>query len=292
MNKIKLLIQYIRTNPNIETKDLDAFISKINQIHSQGLDHLHFIADFDFTMTQFFHLGNRSMSSHSIINKSTFCSQQVKDKLSLLFSTFHPFEINHDITVQEKTEKMIEWWTKEHEILVSLGLTRKDLEGCVDQNPVTFRPFLKELIDLATDLNVPFLVFSAGLGDVIEIVLKKAGLFTRDMAIVSNRMEFSQDKIVGFKDPLIHTLNKNEAAMDGEHYDKVKDRDNVILMGDSIGDLHMADGIPHKTKLTVGFLNTDVDKLRDLYLQKFDIVLTNDTTLETLFLLLQVLQCP
>ncbi|KAJ3271642.1 hypothetical protein HDV01_006512 [Terramyces sp. JEL0728] len=292
MNKVELLIDYIKANPDIETKNLDSVVNKINQIHSQGLDHLHFIADFDFTMTRFFHLGLRSMSSHSIINKSTYCSQDVKDKLSVLFSTFHPFELDHDITLEEKTVKMIEWWTSEHEILVSLGLTQSDLEACVDQNPVTFRPFLKELIDLATKLNVPFLVFSAGLGDVIEIVLKKAGLLTRDMAIVSNRMEFGQDKIIGFKEPLIHTLNKNEAAMDKEHYDKVKDRDNVILMGDSIGDLHMADGIPHKTKLTVGFLNTNVQNLRDLYLEKFDIVLTNDTTLETLYLLLQVLQNP
>lgn len=121
-------------------------------------------------------------------------------------------------------------------------------------------------------------------------MLRKAGLFTRDMAIVSNWMDFKDDKIVGFKEPLIHTLNKNEAAMDQEHFDKVKDRDNVILMGDSIGDLHMADGVPHKTKLTVGFLNTDVDRLRSLYLEKFDIVLCNDTNLETLLLLLKVLE--
>lgn len=56
------------------------------------------------------------------------------------------------------------------------------------------------------------------------------GLWTDDMAIVSNRMVFENDVCVGFQDPLIHSLNKNEAGMsESVHAQKVSNRDNVVL---------------------------------------------------------------
>lgn len=39
-------------------------------------------------------------------------------------------------------------------------------------------------------------------------------------------------------------------------------RDNVLLLGDSLGDLNMAKGLSAEEVLTVGFLN---DKVRDTY---------------------------
>lgn len=36
------------------------------------------------------------------------------------------------------------------------------------------------------------------------------------------------------------------------------ERENVILLGDSLGDVSMSDGIPHGTILKIGFLNTMV----------------------------------
>ena len=75
-------------------------------------------------------------------------------------------------------------------------------------------------------------------------------------------------------------LNKNEAAVIGPHATKIKNRGSVVLLGDSLGDLKMADGMPHDVKLTVGLLNHDYDTLSEKYLESFDIVLTNDTSLE------------
>lgn len=55
--------------------------------------------------------------------------------------------------------------------------------------------------------------------------------------------------------PIIHILNKNEQAIhETEYFDLIRDRDNVILMGDMIGDSEMAEGVPHNTVLKIGFV--------------------------------------
>lgn len=75
--------------------------------------------------------------------------------------------------------------------------------------------------------------------------------------MISNFLKYNDEGVIqGFQDAAIHVLNKNEFALKGtKYYDLVKDRDNVILMGDSLGDAGMADGIPHANAvLKIGFL--------------------------------------
>ena len=67
--------------------------------------------------------------------------------------------------------------------------------------------------------------------------------------------------MVGFQGELIHTFNKNENSIhNSDYFEKLVHRDNVILMGDTIGDLRMAEGCDKNANvLKIGFLN---DKVR------------------------------
>lgn len=72
---------------------------------------------------------------------------------------------------------------------------------------------------------------------------------------------FLKDKMIGFQNEMIHIYNKNENVIhDSDYFQNIKHRTNMILMGDSIGDLHMADGAEVGHKLKIGFLNTRVCK--------------------------------
>jgi cytosolic 5'-nucleotidase 3 len=66
--------------------------------------------------------------------------------------------------------------------------------------------------------------------------------------------------LVGFKGQLMHVFNKNKFTIPKlEHLDKLSHRDNILLMGDSLGDLNMAEGaVDNANLLTVGFLNDKV----------------------------------
>ena len=66
--------------------------------------------------------------------------------------------------------------------------------------------------------------------------------------------------MMGFEDEIIHTFNKNENAVHkSAYFEQLKTRSNIILMGDSLGDLHMADGVQENSaQLKIGYLNEKV----------------------------------
>lgn len=82
-----------------------------------------------------------------------------------------------------------------------------------------------------------------------------------NIKVISNYMEYDEnDKMVRFSSQLIHMFNKNESAVrHASYFQELSHRNNVILMGDSLGDLHMAHGVePPSTVLKIGYLNDKV----------------------------------
>jgi 5'-nucleotidase len=62
----------------------------------------------------------------------------------------------------------------------------------------------------------------------------------------------------------------------------------VILLGDSLGDIEMANGFPTLNNLLkIGFLNTKVDVLLPEYLTSYDIVLVEDDSFDVANAILQ-----
>jgi 5'-nucleotidase len=77
---------------------------------------------------------------------------------------------------------------------------------------------------------------------------------------------------------VIHVFNKEISAIRSqpEIYSSISDKRDIILLGDSIGDTHMADGHDADTVLKIGFLTKNPEKNLAEYMQKFDIVLVGD----------------
>ncbi|GBL95251.1 7-methylguanosine phosphate-specific 5'-nucleotidase [Araneus ventricosus] len=103
-------------------------------------------------------------------------------------------------------------------------------------------------------------------------------------------MQFDeQNKLTGFKGDLIHTFNKDLSSIENKDYfNHLKSRNNVILLGDSLGDLDMAAGAEDvNALLKIGFLNFKVEENLPKYLEAFDIVLCDDQTMDVVIGLLQ-----
>lgn len=67
------------------------------------------------------------------------------------------------------------------------------------------RDLAPEVLSFLNDHSVPCLVFSAGLGDLVEALLHRDNVFFPNMKVVANYINFNEaGECVSFKEPLIH----------------------------------------------------------------------------------------
>jgi 5'-nucleotidase len=154
-------------------------------------------------------------------------------------------------------------------------LTRKNIQEAVENGNIRLRGGVKEFFQNAEAKNIPVLVLSAGLGDVIKEILKKEKINDKNILLISNFFEFDELGVaVGYKLPLIHTFNKNETVLPQEILEKFSGRTHVVLAGDSVGDLGMAEGLQVEKLFSFGFPNSTGDE--KVFSEKFDIVIPSD----------------
>ncbi|KAJ0394933.1 hypothetical protein ATCC90586_004953 [Pythium insidiosum] len=280
-----------------------AFARKWKKFSTDGLDRLLVITDFDQTLTpQYRSNGEHASSSHAVLMGSAFVDASVRAAEQTLFRKYFPIEMSPTLTTEEKLPHMIEWWNASHKALVDSGLRRQQIVDAVTHGDLSFRPGFHEIFRVLAEQNVPTLIFSAGLYDVIHEVLhqefRRHGFETTppNVHVVSNMMAFDKDgKLSGFQGNLIHCFNKNASVLlDTEFYRQcqMQRRHNILLLGDSRGDIKMATGLDYDEDeiIRVGFLNLHVQDALEDYLQLYDVVLTDDASLRAVELLIHQIQ--
>ncbi|XP_067397418.1 7-methylguanosine phosphate-specific 5'-nucleotidase isoform X3 [Emydura macquarii macquarii] len=255
----------------------------ISALRKEGTDKLQVISDFDMTLSRFGFNGRRCPTSHNILDNSRVISEEGRKKLKELLHYYYPIEIDPNRTVEEKCPLMVEWWTRAHELLLQQKILKSDIAKIVRESEVMLRDGVNTFLDQLHQSNIPLFIFSAGVGDILEEVLRQAKVFHPNINVVSNYMDFDDKGILRqFKVPLIHTYNKNNTVLENTEYSQqLSTRTNILLLGDSLGDLSMADGVANVGNiLTIGFLNDKVEERRGKYLDAYDIVLEKDETLD------------
>uniref|UniRef100_A0A3B1IUS9 5'-nucleotidase n=1 Tax=Astyanax mexicanus TaxID=7994 RepID=A0A3B1IUS9_ASTMX len=252
----------------------------IHNIRSAGPGKLQVISDFDMTLTRFAYNGNRCPTTHSKILFNILIYIYIKKNK---IGHYYPIEIDDTRSVEEKTPLMVEWWTKAHNLLVEQQIGKDQLAEAVRESNAMLREGYQGFFDLLKHHSIPLLIFSAGVGDILEEVIRHNGVFHPNVRVFSNYMEYNEKGVLcAFKEPLIHTFNKKESALlNPDMFGQLQDRPNILLLGDSLGDLTMADGIQNAQNiLRIGYLNDKVEERRSAYVDSYDIVLEKDETLE------------
>ncbi|XP_021095996.1 7-methylguanosine phosphate-specific 5'-nucleotidase isoform X2 [Heterocephalus glaber] len=250
------------------------------------------VSDFDLTLSRFAHGGRRCPSSYNILDNSKVVSEECRRELTALFDHYYPIETDPQCPMEEKLPHMVEWWSRAHDLLCGQRIQRLQIAEVVRESGAMLREGYGAFFDTLHCHGIPLFIFSAGIGDILEEVIRQRGALHPNTHIVSNYMDFGDDGLLqGFKAPLIHIFNKNSSAA-ASYFQQLQGRTNVLLLGDSLGDLSMADGVPGvQNVLKIGFLNDKVEEQRECYLDSFDIVLERDETLGVVNGLLQHILC-
>ncbi len=256
------------------------------EFSKEGVNKIHILTDFDRTLTKAYVNGKKIPSIISRLRDGGYISQSYTEKATALADYYHPIELNPNISLSEKKKKMQEWWGKHFNLLIKSGLNKKHIESIVNEGVIQFRKGAENFLEILSKKKIPLIIISSsGLGyDSIEIFLKKNKCLYKNIHIISNSFKWDKKgNAVGINEPIIHVFNKDEQLIkDYPVYDLIKNRKNVILLGDSLGDLGMITGFDYDNLIKVGFLNENVEENLDLYGKNFDIILTDDSNMNYL----------
>src|SRR3989344_2734026 len=261
-------------------KELDKVKKKISE---EGIERLHIISDFDKTLTKLFVNGKKFNSIISLLREDNAINSDYERKAYELFDKYHPIELDLKIPLEEKKKAMQEWWTTHFNLLLQMGLNKKDIHEVIEKKKIQFREGCLDFIDRLHDKNIPLVILSSsGLGDAISILLKNEKRLYPNVHIITNLFEWDKKgNAIEIKKPIIHIMNKDETSVKNyPFYDKIKNRKNVLLLGDSLGDIGMIKGFDYNNLIKIGFLNDKVNEHLEIYKKNFDVVILNDSSMD------------
>jgi len=257
---------------------------KVEKIVKGGPDNLQFVVDFDYTLSRSHKAGKPVDCSWGVLENYHQLPSSYHEKVQAIKAKYYPIELDLTVSLEDKIPIMIQWYREANELLAESGVERDWFPKMVAESNCELRDFTDLMMNQLAENKVPVLVLSAGLGDMVKEILSHFNVFHENTLVVSNFLDFDEaGKVVGLKnkDRMIHMFNKSESALKGAQAEHLQTRKNVVLLGDSLGDLKMADGVKNPdVVLTVGFLNKKIEDNLAAYKEAFDVVLVDDQTMD------------
>ena len=254
--------------------------SKIKAFKDGGKNKLHVLSDFDGTLTKVYVNGKKVPSIISILRDEDYLVEGYADKAKVLFAKYHPMEISHDLTLNEKRNAMGNWWTEHNELLIDSKLNLNDVKKAIKSDNLQFREGSLDFMKSLNEYGIPLVILSsAGLGqESISLLLERDNAKYDNVNIVSNQFEWNgEGYAVDYKKPVITVFAKKEVTLQGlSIFYELEKRKNVVLLGNSLGDSEMIDGFEYDHLISIGFLDSDEEKDMEAFKKVYDVVITND----------------
>ena len=216
----------------------------------------------------------------SILRNGEYLTPDYARKANELYDKYHLIEINSEISSDERKKAMNGWWTKHFDLLIKSGLNKKDLQKVIASGIVKRRDGIDYFFDFLRKRNIPMIIISSGgLGkDAILMFLEKEKKFSNNIHIISDSYEWDANgNAIAVKQPIIHLANKAEMVNRRFLFSEtIKERKNVLLLGDSIDDVEMVKGFNCDNLIKIGFLNENQEEHLEEYKRNYDAVILGD----------------
>ena len=233
-------------------------------------DNFYLAIDFDKTIT-----ARESMDSWD--SAGNILGEDFKKEAFKNYQKYAPIELDYTISFEEKEKAMEEWYYAAIGLYYKYNLTKEKLIESIDTSKIIFRKGAKEFLEKMHKHNIPIIILSAGIGNVIEQFLKNNNCYFDNMKIISNFLSFDENgNMEKNKKDIIHTLNKNMVGNISEEFAiELKNKEYRLLLGDFVEDKKMIAKSEWDKTISIGFLDKNVEMNLETYKENFDVVLTN-----------------
>ena len=238
------------------------------------------ITDFDRTLTS-----RHSEPSMGIVPK--YLGGECLKERKKIFEYYRPLELDYTIKLEEKQEIMKEWANKSFTLL-SKYLTEDIIDKALENANIHFRKGAKEFLTKMNNMNIPVIIMSSGVGNILKAFLKKEGCLFENIEIVSNFFEFENGKAHIDLNSVMATSNKEYKRIPEDVRNKLEEKDDILLFGDLIEDIKMANEEKLSNTITFGFLDENIEDNLEEFNKNFDIVLTDDDNFNDVIKILNI----
>lgn len=210
------------------------FEHKVAKFATLGAAGIHVVFDFDRTLTVKMPGTHNEVTTWHILRE--YLSQDAQTEYQRLFEKYRALELSGNMTPQNA----VDWWSSILNLFVEHRIDLNAVETTFLER-ASIRPGTAELFKLFTECNIPSVILSAGIREVIDIWCRKYDI--RPSLVVSTHLTIDDHGLIsGWQEnTLVHALNKSEATHP-ELLEIRKNRPNVLIVGDSLDDASMAVG--------------------------------------------------
>uniref|UniRef100_A0A6B2FYM7 5'-nucleotidase n=1 Tax=Myxobolus squamalis TaxID=59785 RepID=A0A6B2FYM7_MYXSQ len=277
IEKIDLLCANLLENKNIHISNINNFKKILLKIRKDSHEN-RTVSSYRSNDGQLVYTSFQTLLSHK--DEIYHMSQKEND----LREKYVWIEFSKEFCLEEKIPHMIEWWSKANDIIIESGISRDEVAEAAKCPKLIIREGFVDLIKTFNNHKIPVMIASAGAGDIVYHKIKNE-IGHENIEFCSNFLTYDENDIVnGISQPIIHSYNKHVITeIKKNYFEKQKLRKNIIVIGDSIGDVHMIKPMPIEIlPLKIGFINFDSEILIESYLTEFDIILIDPSSLRPL----------
>lgn len=195
------------------------------------------------------------------------------EKRTKIYNHYRPLELDYTMEVTEKQEIMKQW-ANESFTLLAKYITEERIKKALINANLYLRPGAKEFLQEMNEKNIPVIIMSSGIGNIVEAFLEKENCLFNNVKIVSNFFEFKDGKTTIDMSKIMATSNKEYSRIPEDIRNELNEKENALLFGDLVEDIKMVDKEKIENTLTFGFLDANVKQNLERYKENFDVILT------------------
>ena len=265
---------------NISIKDIPNFSLKLNNLiisYKSNRGNIIFITDFDYTITKRYNYQKNStlFSSYRFYDESLIGGDQQKilDIQNQLCNEYMKYETDNTYDKKIREQKVHEFYSKSLDVYINPKFTRNSIGKMLEKfkEKYELRKYTKELFELLIKLEIPIVIVSGGVKEVIIDLLKTSinnfekYLSEKKIIIIANELYFEEGKgCIGHSTNVIYAFNKSNFVKETikNNFPQVK---NVIVMGDHLNDFDSVQDLEINKNdiIGIGFVNIKPEILND-----------------------------